>query len=117
VNVTYPNGAAGLSQAGFILECSGAVDIYIRNMLDVASDIGDAVNADYLAKYKNPPGAWKKVGSGSGEYIFSDALEMIMSDRQIQVMLKSTAGSLMNIRARYAEKYQSAAWPALPGYT
>lgn len=117
VNVTYPNGAAGLSQAGFILECSGAVDIYIRNMLDVASNIGDAVNADYLAKYKNPPGAWKKVGSGSGEYIFSDALEMIMSGRQIQVMLKSTAGSLMNIRARYAEKYQSAAWPALPSYT
>ncbi|HHL1998739.1 TPA: SGNH/GDSL hydrolase family protein [Klebsiella pneumoniae] len=117
VNVTYPNGAAGLSQAGFILECSGAVDIYIRNMLDVASNIGDAVNADYLAKYKNPPGSWKKVGSGSGEYIFSDALEMIMSGRQIQVMLKSTAGSLMNIRARYAEKYQSAAWPALPGYT
>lgn len=55
VNVTYPNGAAGLSQAGFILECSGAVDIYIRNMLDVASNIGDAVNADYLAKYKIHP--------------------------------------------------------------
>ncbi|HHT0205178.1 TPA: SGNH/GDSL hydrolase family protein [Raoultella planticola] len=117
VNITYPNGAEGLSLAGFILECTGAVDVYIRNMLDVASNIGDAVDADYLSKYKNPPGAWKKVGSGSGEYIFTDALEMVMSGRQIQVMLKSTAGSLVNIRARYAEKYQPAAWSALPGYT
>ncbi|MDR4846934.1 SGNH/GDSL hydrolase family protein, partial [Klebsiella pneumoniae] len=116
VNITYPNGAEGLSLAGFILECTGAVDVYIRNMLDIASNIGDAVDADYLSKYKNPPGAWKKVGSGSGEYIFTDALEMVMSGRQIQVMLKSTAGSLGNIRARYAEKYQAAAWPSLPDY-
>ncbi|MFU7835423.1 SGNH/GDSL hydrolase family protein [Raoultella planticola] len=116
VNVTYPNGAAGLSLAGFVLECTGAVDVYIRNVLDVASNIGDAVDADYLSKYKNPPGAWEKVGSGSGEYIFTDGLELVMSGRQIQVMLKSASGNLANITARYSEKSAPAILPSLPEY-
>ncbi|HHR5622789.1 SGNH/GDSL hydrolase family protein [Klebsiella pneumoniae] len=113
VNITYPAGSVGLKKAGFKLTCSSGVEIYIRRILDRTSSIGQAGDAtpgaadrntltpDYLAKYKLPCGAWVKIGSGSGEYLFAENLEQVMFGDQIQVMLKSTSGTLVDIIAKY----------------
>ena len=123
VNITYPAGSVGLKKAGFTLTCSSGVEIYIRRILDRASSIGQAGDAtpgaadrdtltpDYLAKYKLPRGAWVKIGSGSGEYLFTENMEQVMFGDQIQIMLKSASGMLKDITAKYqtggnpAEKY------------
>ncbi|MFL0011044.1 SGNH/GDSL hydrolase family protein [Klebsiella pneumoniae] len=113
INVTYPSGATGLVQAGFSVKCNSDAEIYIRNILDVNSSIGQAgdvtpgaidkntLTPDYLAKYNKPRGAWKKIGIGSGEYIFSRDKEHVMYGDQIQIMLKSASGTLTDITACY----------------
>lgn len=121
VKITYPAGAVGMKQAGFTLQCDAGTEVFVRHILDSATSIGQSgdvtpgatstttLTADYLEKYDNPRGAWQKIGTGPGEYLFSENLHQIMYGDQIQVMLKSATGTLTNISG----KYQAGASPAV----
>ncbi|MCL8337111.1 hypothetical protein M9Y53_23575 [Klebsiella pneumoniae] len=128
VNITYPAGAVGMKQAGFTLQCDADTEIFIRHILDSATSIGQSgdvtpgatststLTPDYLEKYDNPRGAWQKIGTGPGEYLFSENLHQIMFGDQIQVMLKSVAGTLTNISGKYQSGASAPVKYPLPEY-
>ncbi|MFW7830676.1 hypothetical protein [Klebsiella pneumoniae] len=128
VNITYPAGAVGMKQAGFTLQCDADTEIFIRHILDSATSIGQSgdvtpgatststLTPDYLEKYDNPRGAWQKIGTGPGEYLFSENLHQIMFGDQIQVMLKSGAGTLTNISGKYQSGASAPVKYPLPEY-
>jgi hypothetical protein len=109
IEVILPGTAATLDAVELTLTATNAPTVYVRNNLDTATaPLGKVqgntpVNADYVAKWDRPRGAWRSLGAYAAPIVIpkADLAKSMVGDTLVILVEKAGGFALSGLQVRY----------------